>query len=259
MQDGSHVEVTGPDSKRQVLHFHCCMGAQSTQSDVIRGCGTTQLMDAALAGYNATIFAYGQTGSGKTYTMLGCEELSAHPGVAADEHEGITLRCMRHVFGAIANMQDTRSITVRASCLEVYKERIYDLLQPSGEQLALKWDPVKGFWVPDLKLIDCPTLDKMLRIARTCVKYRRTGAHSLNHESSRSHAILAVYLDVRDVDTGSPTQGELRHSKISFVDLAGSERVKETGAAGGTLSEANSINKSLFTLGKVIAALSEPV
>jgi hypothetical protein len=148
---------------------------------------------------------------------------------------------------------------VRASCLEVYKERIYDLLQPSSEQLALKWDPVKGFWVPDLKLIECPTLDKMLRVARTCVKYRRTGAHSLNRESSRSHAILAVHLDVRDIDPSSPTHGELRHSKISFVDLAGSERVKETGAAGGTLREANSINKSLFTLGKVIAALSEPV
>jgi len=43
--------------------------------------------------------------------------------------------------------------------------------------------------------------------------------------------------------------------KISFVDLAGSENLKHTKSSGDTLKETGSINKSLFTLGKVISAL----
>lgn len=203
-----------------------------------------------MAGYHATIFAHGQTGSGKTYTMLGREDAAAGPDAAT---EGITLRCMRHIFAAIGRGAPSQRVTVRASCLEVYNERLYDLLHPSGEQLPLKWESGRGFWVPDLRHVECGTLDKMLRVARTCVRHRRTGAHTLNHESSRSHAILTVYIETH-------AEGALaRCSKVSFVDLAGSERVKETGAAGGTLREANSINKSLFTLGKVISTLSDGV
>ena len=51
--------------------FHACLGPASRQADVLRLCGITQLLDAALDGYNATIMAYGQTGSGKTFTMSG--------------------------------------------------------------------------------------------------------------------------------------------------------------------------------------------
>ena len=253
LQDGTHVTLTGPDGKQQALHFHCCLGPDATQADVLHGCGASQLMDAAMAGYHATIFAHGQTGSGKTYTMLGREDAATQPGAAT---EGITLRCMRHIYDAIERGAASQHVIVRASCLEVYNERLYDLLHPSGQQLPLKWEAGKGFFVPDLRHVECGTLDKMLRVARTCVRHRRTGSHTLNHESSRSHAILTVYLEMHDT---AEQPGQARFSKVSFVDLAGSERVKETGAAGGTLREANSINKSLFTLGKVIATLSDGV
>lgn len=233
------------------------MGPAATQSDVLEGCGATQLMDAAMAGYHATVFAYGQTGSGKTHTMFGHEDSS--PGDdGAELHEGLTIRCIRHIYDHIAKNTSER-IVVRASCLEVYNEGVYDLLQLSSKALPLKWDPEKGYWVPGLKHVDCSTLDKALHVARTGVKHRRTGAHALNHESSRSHAILTLNLELSNTDANSADHGSVRYSKISFVDLAGSERVKDTGAAGGTLKEANSINKSLFTLGKVISSLSEPV
>ena len=237
------------------------MGPDASQPDVLSGCGAAQLMDAAMAGYNATVFAYGQTGSGKTYTMFGREDSAGHGEGAADDMDGLTFRCLRHVYNSISERTATQQqhVAVKASCLEVYNESVYDLLQPSGKPLPLKWDSERGYWVPGLKLADCGGIERALQLARTGIKHRRTGAHALNHESSRSHAILTLSLEIADLDPDSPEHGNICCSKISFVDLAGSERVKDTGAAGGTLKEANSINKSLLALGKVISALSEPV
>jgi kinesin family member 12 len=258
-QDGTHIQFRGAQGKTQTLHFHCCMGPAATQADVLKGCGATQLMDAAMAGYHATIFAYGQTGSGKTHTMFGREDSSPVAGTDPDQHEGLSIRCMRHIYDHINRDNSSCRVAVKASCLELYNEGVYDLLNLSSKQLGLKWDPEKGFWVAGLKQVDCPNLEKALHLVRTGVKHRRTSAHALNHESSRSHAIVTMNLEISDTLQSALEHGQLRRSKISFVDLAGSERVKETGAAGGTLKEANSINKSLFTLGKVISALSEPV
>lgn len=47
-----------------------------------------------------------------------------------------------------------------------------------------------------------------------------------------------------------------RYGKISFVDLAGSEKLKESMSEGIMMKETGQINKSLFTLGKVISMLS---
>lgn len=256
-QDATHVEVCGPDDQRQSLHFHCCMGPATTQEQVLERCGATQLMDAVLFGYHATIMSYGQTSAGKTYTMFGPEDALASAGYAGGEHDGITIRCVRHLFAKAAS-NTHHQIVVNASCLEVYKEGIYDLLNITDKQLPLKWDPEGGFSVQGLTTVPCTTFDKFMQLAHLGMRHRRTGAHALNHESSRSHAILTVTVEIHALHDNSSSP-PVRHGKVSFVDLAGSERVKETGAAGGTLKEANSINKSLFTLGKVISALSEPV
>ena len=63
--------------------FHGCLAPNSKQSDVLKICGITQLLNAAMAGYHATIFAYGQTGSGKTYTMSGREDV-----IDSDDYAG---------------------------------------------------------------------------------------------------------------------------------------------------------------------------
>lgn len=222
---------------------------------MLHRCGATQLIDAALFGYHATIMAYGQTSAGKTYTMFGPEDVLAKTGYLGGVHEGITFRCVRHLFKTAATDASER-VVVKTSCLEVYNEGIYDLLNITNKQLALKLETDGGFLAQGLKVVECTSFEKFVHVAHTGMKNRRTGAHALNHESSRSHAILSVTVETFSTsEEGAP----LRRGKVSFVDLAGSERVKETGAAGGTLKEANSINKSLFTLGKVISALSEPV
>lgn len=76
---------------------------------------------------------------------------------------------------------------------------------------------------------------------------RKIGSHQMNLESSRSHAIATVYCETSGGDDGIP-----RYGKVSFVDLAGSERVRDTKAAASMLKESTAINRSLFTLGKVL-------
>jgi Kinesin motor domain len=271
VQDGSYVEATATDGNTHRFHFHCCMGPQATQSHVKDGCGATQLMEAALAGYHATIFAYGQTSAGKTYTMFGNEDGfnqagQGQPGPegttelqqSSDQHDGLIFQCMQYLFDRIAAASD-HTVQMHASCLEIYNEGIFDLLNISGKQLPLKFDADKGFWVQGLRNVKCSTLAKFVSAARQGFQHRRTGAHALNHESSRSHAVLTVHLTVTGLQEGPGGTGSVTQGKITFVDLAGSERVKETRAAGATMKEANSINSSLFTLSKVISALSEPV
>jgi kinesin family protein 1 len=78
----------------------------------------------------------------------------------------------------------------------------------------------------------------------------------MNDTSSRSHAVFSVILTQRrhDLETGMDTE---KVSRISLVDLAGSERANSTGAVGARLKEGAEINRSLSTLGRVIAALAE--
>ncbi|XP_058230619.1 uncharacterized protein si:dkey-96l17.6 [Hemibagrus wyckioides] len=73
----------------------------------------------------------------------------------------------------------------------------------------------------------------------------------MNIESSRSHLIISIMLESRNLANGSMTYG-----KLNLVDLAGSERAAKTGAKDDQLKEANSINKSLSALGDVISALA---
>ena len=79
----------------------------------------------------------------------------------------------------------------------------------------------------------------------------------MNDTSSRSHAVFTIMLKQihHDLATDSTTE---RLARIRLVDLAGSERAKATGAVGTRLQEGANINKSLTTLGRVIAALADP-
>lgn len=83
------------------------------------------------------------------------------------------------------------------------------------------------------------------------MKHRKMGSHELNLESSRSHSIMTVYIDAVITSPEEHDYGIPKFGKVSFVDLAGSERLKDTKSAGEMLKETSSINKSLFTLGKV--------
>jgi hypothetical protein len=178
--------------------------------------------------------------------------------------------------------------TVSASYCEIYNEGLYDLLQGDGRQLAVRWDAKTGaFYVPELTVVPCSTLADLLQVINLGLQRRRVGSHALNKESSRSHAILTVNIDSTPEHVSSSSAmssassailarqpsnaaatviieqqqqqyfGVARKGKVTFVDLAGSERIKDSQSTGVTLRETSSINRSLFTLGKVISALAD--
>ena len=102
-------------------------------------------------------------------------------------------------------------------------------------------------------IVECTGVDDLVAVLNEGMKHRRVGSHELNKDSSRSHSILTIYV-ISEQNTDKDKVR--RYGKISFVDLAGSERLKESKSQGEMIKETGNINKSLFTLGKVIAELT---
>lgn len=206
------------------------------------------LLDNAFQGYNNCIFAYGQTGSGKSYSMMGYgEEAGVIPRICQDMFERITAR-----------QQDKNlSCTVEVSYLEIYNERVRDLLNPSTKgNLKVREHPSTGPYVEDLAKLVVRSFQEIQHLMDEGNKARTVAATSMNETSSRSHAVftLTVTQKRHDVETSMDTE---KVAKISLVDLAGSERATSTGATGARLKEGAEINRSLSTLGRVISTLAE--
>ncbi|XP_042870512.1 kinesin-like protein unc-104 isoform X11 [Penaeus japonicus] len=219
----------------------------ATQSDVMRDIGI-EMLDHAFAGYNVCIFAYGQTGAGKSYTMMGKQE---------EGHEGIIPLICKDMFKKIANCTDDElQYSVEVSYMEIYCERVRDLLNPKTQNLRVREHPLLGPYVEDLAKLAVTTFDDINNLIDEGNKARTVAATNMNETSSRSHAVFTMVLTQRRNDTTTKLTTE-RVSKISLVDLAGSERADSTGAKGTRLKEGANINKSLTTLGKVISALAE--
>ncbi|EDV29475.1 uncharacterized protein TRIADDRAFT_1085, partial [Trichoplax adhaerens] len=199
------------------------------------------LVDGVLEGYNGTIFAYGQTGCGKSYTMQGVTD--------PPSQRGITPRAFDHIFEAIQTTEGTKYL-IRASYLEIYNETIRDLLAKDVKNnLEVKEHPEKGVYVKDLLSIPVYSTIDMERLMNIGGKNRSVGATLMNADSSRSHSIFTISLEM--CVKGKITQT----GKLNLVDLAGSERQSKTGASGSRLKEATKINLSLSALGNVISAL----
>jgi hypothetical protein len=250
--DARSIEVRG--DKQEVFTCSRAFGPSSTQEDLFQESGVRDLLRASLYGYRATLFAYGQTGAGKTYTVLGESSKSSV------EHEGIVPRSVREVFTLIEHL-DTREIKLRISCLEIYREVVHDLLVPAPERASLqvREHPKYGFFVDGLFLKPSSDVPGGLATVVTALRDRHTGSHHLNARSSRSHCMLTIHID--SLPHAPPTNGDAAlpapptYGSMSFVDLAGSERPKETGSTGVALREAGHINRSLYTLGKVISGM----
>ncbi|BET02316.1 KISc [Nesidiocoris tenuis] len=204
------------------------------------------LIEGVLEGYNSTVFAYGQTGCGKSFSMQGVPDPASQ--------RGIIPRAFEHIFEAISVATDVKFL-VLASYLEIYNEEIRDLLGPDVKQkLELKEIPDKGVYVQDLtwhavgSVADCETL-----MGKGWAN-RSVGATLMNADSSRSHSIFSISVEMMSTD-GDSSSRAIRRGKLSLVDLAGSERQAKTGAMGERLKEASKINLSLSALGNVISAL----
>uniref|UniRef100_A0A8D2J680 Kinesin-like protein n=1 Tax=Varanus komodoensis TaxID=61221 RepID=A0A8D2J680_VARKO len=195
-------------------------------------------------GYNGTIFAYGQTGSGKSFTMQGILD--------PPSQKGIIPRAFEHLFESCA---ENSKFLVRASYLEIYNEDIRDLLGPNTKQkLELKEHPEKGIYVKGLSLHTVHSIAQCERIMETGWRNRAVGYTLMNKDSSRSHSIFTINMEICVV---GKRQELLRAAKLNLVDLAGSERQSKTGAVGDRLKEATKINLSLSALGNVISALAD--
>mmetsp|Transcript_27302 Transcript_27302/g.49084 ORF Transcript_27302/g.49084 Transcript_27302/m.49084 type:complete len:620 (+) Transcript_27302:1915-3774(+) len=257
---GSCVSVLNPqqlqlDLKGQMKNFryHQVMDETYTQGRVFSESGVHLLLDSILQGYAASVFAYGQTGSGKTYTMAGIEDLLGRPDYTSDETDGIIPRGISYLWQEMSRKEE--QFFVKAAFMEIYNEQVRDLLNPAAGILHCRWNVKTGFFVEDLLVVDCTSIDDLIAVLHEGIRNRKTGSHELNKDSSRSHSILIVYVisEIRSEDGHSFK----KYGKINFVDLAGSERLKETKSAGEMVTETKNINKSLFTLGKVISALGD--
>lgn len=206
------------------------------------------LLDNAFGGYNNCIFAYGQTGSGKSYSMMGY-----------GEEYGIIPKICRDMFERISVMQEDKTLacTVEVSYLEIYNERVRDLLNPATKgNLKVREHPSTGPYVEDLAKLVVRSFAEIENLMDEGNKARTVAATNMNETSSRSHAVFTLTLTQKKHDVETSMDSE-KVSRISLVDLAGSERATSTGATGARLKEGAEINRSLSTLGRVIAALAD--
>ncbi|XP_035634846.1 kinesin-like protein KIF16B isoform X7 [Oncorhynchus keta] len=218
-----------------------------SQEKVFKDLGS-DVLKAAFQGYNACVFAYGQTGSGKSYTMMG------NPGDA-----GLIPRICEGLFSRIAGMTrwDEASFRTEVSYLEIYNERVRDLLRRKSTEtynLRVREHPKDGPYVEDLSKHLVQNYHDVEELMEAGNINRTTAATGMNDTSSRSHAIFTINFTQAKFDAEMPCE---TISQIHLVDLAGSERADATCATGVRLKEGGNINKSLVTLGNVISALAD--
>uniref|UniRef100_A0AAQ5YK05 Kinesin family member 13A n=1 Tax=Amphiprion ocellaris TaxID=80972 RepID=A0AAQ5YK05_AMPOC len=216
--------------------------------EVVFKCLGEGILENAFQGYNACIFAYGQTGSGKSFSMMG-----------NGEQPGLIPRLCCSLFERVhREANEAHSFKVEVSYMEIYNEKVRDLLDPKGSRQSLKVreHKVLGPYVDGLSQLAVTSFEDIEVLMSEGNKSRTVAATNMNEESSRSHAVFSIIVTQTLYDLQSGNSGE-KVSKMSLVDLAGSERVSKTGAAGERLKEGSNINKSLTTLGCVISALAD--
>uniref|UniRef100_A0A6V7I6L9 Kinesin motor domain-containing protein n=1 Tax=Bracon brevicornis TaxID=1563983 RepID=A0A6V7I6L9_9HYME len=221
--------------------FDKVFGMDSSNEEVFDGT-TKDIISDLLEGYNCSVFAYGATGAGKTHTMLGKEG-----------DPGITYRTMAELFQQIENHREDRDFTLGCTYLEIYNENVQDLLHKSGP-LALREDSRAGVIVANLKIIPITNADELLQLLARGNKNRTQHPTDANQESSRSHAVFQVYVNI-----ANKLDGQVKQVKLSMIDLAGSERASATGCKGARFKEGANINKSLLALGNCINNLADGV
>ncbi|CEF75555.1 hypothetical protein FGSG_10189 [Fusarium graminearum PH-1] len=248
--EGKGVKDSGPKAfafDRSYWSFNKDDPNYAGQSNLFDDLGQP-LLDNAFEGYNNCIFAYGQTGSGKSYSMMGY-----------GKEIGIVPMICQEIFKRADEIQKDgkTKCTVEVSYLEIYNERVRDLLNPSTKgNLKVREHPSTGPYVEDLAKLAVNTFQEIEHLMDEGNKARTVAATNMNQTSSRSHAVFTLMLTQKKIDTDTKMALE-KVAKISLVDLAGSERANSTGATGARLKEGAEINRSLSTLGRVIAALAD--
>jgi kinesin family protein 5 len=241
------IEISDNGKEIQQFAFDHVFDSTTTQEKVFNSVAKDAL-DWVCQGYNATIFAYGATSSGKSFTMFGSED--------GKTEKGIIPRACDTLFQNINNSEDVVEANMKCSFLEIYREHIRDLLDTTKSDtndggLRIRYNPNRGAYVQGLIEKYVYSSQDILSTIKEGTMQRTIASTSLNSVSSRSHAVLTLIL------TQKLSDGSEIVSKLHLIDLAGSENVGRSEVQGITLTEAQTINKSLSCLGNVIYALTE--
>merc|ERR1719502_26416 len=240
--DASHDEVVNNQVNNFSFKYHKVLlnASQDTVYDLV----AHDIVEQAFKGINATIMAYGQTGAGKTFTMVG--------GTQSFEHRGVIPRAVTSLFEMIMSRTDMM-YNVKVSYMEIYNEQMFDLLDNIGhsDHLQIIDDHKGGVQVKGLTMVEVKDEQDVLNHFFNGENNRAVAQHSLNEESSRSHAIFTLHIEARSKIESAE---RITLSKLNLVDLAGSERVKKTDTEGAGLEEAKFINRSLTYLEQCVVA-----
>ena len=267
-------------SKKKDFYYDYIGDENSTQKDIFEHCGK-KICDYSLEGYNGTIFAYGQTGSGKTYTLLGksitnkLENKSNNISAVLtnnsddvemsyineknedldnsyyyeqnDERIGLLPRILYYLFHNSSKSENENKYIFKISYLEIYKENMIDLLYPDNKEKVLLSDVNGVLDLKNLRKLIISSPEEAIKYIIDGNHFRHTGSTLMNNESSRSHAIISIYIENNLIK-----ENKVKKSVFHIIDLAGSERQKKTGTYGDRVKEAGAINKSLLNLSIVI-------
>uniref|UniRef100_A0A8B9YWR3 Kinesin-like protein n=1 Tax=Bos mutus grunniens TaxID=30521 RepID=A0A8B9YWR3_BOSMU len=243
--DSCSLEIANWRNHQETLkyQFDAFYGERSSQQDIYAG-SVQPILRHLLEGQNASVLAYGPTGAGKTHTMLGSPE---QPGVIP--RALMDLLQLTREEGAEGRPW---ALSVTMSYLEIYQEKVLDLLEPSSGDLVIREDCRGNILIP-LTQKPITSFADFERHFLPASRNRTVGATRLNQRSSRSHAVLLVKVDQRE----RLAPFRQREGKLYLIDLAGSEDNRRTGNKGLRLKESGAINTSLFVLGKVVDALNQ--
>jgi kinesin family protein 6/9 len=258
--EGEYDATMGPNNRDSNFKFKFHQVLHNSSQETVYDTIGREVVQGVVDGTNGTIMSYGQTGSGKTFTMVG--DTSNYP------HRGVAPRALSHIFQEV-NLRMETEYVVRCTYMEIYNEKIFDLLADLSSAEARTEFTIgeekggRGVHVRGLTEVAVKSEEEALNLLFSGELGRTTAQHKLNRRSNRSHSIFTVYVQQR---SRSGVSEKTLCSKLSIVDLAGSERLKKTmeGGRGGaeveiddTLKkESMCINQSLTYLEQCVVALS---
>ncbi|XP_037754737.2 kinesin-like protein KIF22 [Chelonia mydas] len=246
--DSRSLQIVSWRNRKETMEyqFDTFYGDQATQHDVYAG-SVQPVLRRLLEGQNASVLAYGPTGAGKTHTMLG-----------SPEQPGVIPRALRDVLqmtreASCSPRGEEWDYSVSMSYLEIYQEKVLDLLEPSQQDLPIREDRDRNILIPGLTERELGGFGDFERHFLPASRNRTVASTQLNDRSSRSHAVLLV----RVAQTQQAPPHRRRTAKLCLIDLAGSEDNRRTGNRGLRLKESGAINASLHVLSKVVDALNQ--
>lgn len=234
IKGGDSVEVIDRHGTAKTFQFDRVFAPESNNAVVFGD--LSEILEAALQGYDITILAYGQTGSGKTYTMSAMLDMA-----------------MEQIFTQLAKSYGS-DYSVQGRCIEVYEQKVYDLFKPAREQLKVSTD-CNGMWPIREQLLQVHTaslssLESVQEMVQEVNKNRTSGQTAKNDTSSRSHMFLSFQVKASKTEqSGAITT---TRSGITFIDLAGSESLKNV---TDRISETQAINAELSALRSVLTSM----